>query len=128
MAPADDDVFTTWSKDLSATAVCIYLCGELDASGVPAFVSEMRGVTAGTKNVVMDAHLLSYIDSTGIGALFSVKQALERKGQAMCLVGCHGLLSKILDMTRLGMKVKCYETVDDALAAFESTGWIAADK
>jgi len=122
MTPADEDVFTTWTKDLDSAVVCIYLCGELDASGVPAFLTDTHGITGSGKNVIVDAHLLSYIDSTGLGALFSIKQALAAKGCGMCLVGCHGLLSKILDITRLHTKVKCYETVDDAMAEV-TAGW-----
>ncbi len=122
MTPADEDVFTTWTKELSSTALCVYLCGELDASGVPAFLADTQGITTRGKNVIMDAHLLSYIDSTGLGALFSIKQALEKNGRRMCLAGCHGLLSKILDVTRLNDKVKCYETVDEALSEIHATG------
>lgn len=123
MTPADEDVFTTWTKDLNGDLVCIYLCGELDASGVPAFLTDMHGITGRGKNLILDAHLLSYIDSTGLGALFSIKQALEAKGHSMCLVGCHGLLAKILDLTRLDSKVKCYENLDDAVAEVSAPGW-----
>lgn len=115
MIPADEDVFTTWTKDLDNSSLCVYMCGELDASGVPSFLTDTHGITTSGKDVIVDTHLLSYIDSTGLSALLSIKQALERKGKAMCLVGCHGLLSKILDITRLHDRVKCYETVDDAL-------------
>lgn len=121
MTPADEDVFMTWTKDLNGNIVCIYLCGELDASGVPAFLTDMHGISGSGKNVILDTHLLSYIDSTGIGALFSIKQALEAKGHGMCLVGCHGLLTKILDITRLHSRVKCYENMDDALG--EINAW-----
>lgn len=124
MAPTDEDVFTTWTKDLNGNVTCIYLCGELDASAVPAFLTDTHGITTSGRNVVVDAHLLSYIDSTGLGALFSVKQVLEQKGHGMCLVGCHGLLTKILGITRLDRKMKCYETVDDALAEMDTSGWV----
>ena len=122
MTPADEDVFTTWTKEINDTVICVYLCGELDASGVPAFLSETHGITSSCKHVIMDTHLLSYIDSTGLGALFSIKQVLEKKGRQMCLVGCHGLLSKILDITRLDSKIACYNDLDDALAGMSATG------
>jgi len=123
MSPADEDVFTTWTKDVNCATACVYLCGELDASGVPAFLTDIHGIAASGKDVILDTHLLSYIDSTGLGAVFSIKQALEAKGKKMCLVGCHGLLTKILDLTRLDSKVKCYETLDEALSEVNTPGW-----
>ena len=124
MAPADEDVFTTWTKDLNGAAVAVvYLCGELDASSVPAFLTDMHGITDSGKSIMMDTHLLSYIDSTGVGALFSIKQALRAKGHGLCIVGAHGLLSKILDVTRLNREVNCYESADEAMAEINSPGW-----
>ena len=124
MGRPDEEVFTVWTKDLEGSSVCIaYLCGELDASSIPAFLSNLQPLLVGDRSVVVDAHLLSYIDSTGLGALLSVKQALRRSGRGLCIVGVHGLLTKMLQLTRADREFACYETVDEAVEQIGSTGW-----
>ena len=124
MLGANDEVFTTWTKELDDTRVSIvYLCGELDASGVPTFLGDLHELVGGDRGIIMDAHLLSYIDRTGMGALFSIKQALQRSGRGMCIVGAHGLLTKTLQVTRAEDEFRCYDNVDEAMAEVNSPGW-----
>jgi len=116
MAGANEEVFTTWTKDLDDSSVSVaYLCGELDASSVPTLLGHLHPLVSSDRSVIVDAHLLSYIDSTGLSALLSIKQALERSGRGLCIVGAHGLLTKILQLTRADHEFQCYETMDEAL-------------
>lgn len=124
MAAPNDEVFTTWTKELDDAQVSIvYLCGELDASSVPALLGDVHDVVNGKRNIVIDTHLLSYIDSTGLGALFTIKQILHGTGRALCIVGAHGLLPKILHVTRADTEFRCYDSVDEAMAEAASPGW-----
>jgi len=119
-----EEIFTTWTKDLDVDQVSIvYLCGELDASSAPAFLSDMQVLVNNQRNLVMDSHLLSYIDSTGVSALLSMKNALEKNGRKLCIVGSHGLLSKILHVTRVESEIKCFDNLDDAIEDLQSVGW-----
>jgi anti-anti-sigma factor len=70
-------------------------------------------------HVVMDVHLLQYVDSTGIAAIFSTKSALEGVGRRLCLVGCHGLVSKILRSALLEDEVLRFDDMDEALSKIE---------
>lgn len=124
MGCANDEIFTTWTKALDDTPVSIvYLCGELDASSVPVFLTDAHGLIDSGKDLIMDTHLLAYIDSTGLSALFSIKQALQTSGRGMCIVGAHGLLTKIMQITRADSEFHCYETLEEAMAGKESSGW-----
>lgn len=124
MASAEEEVFTTWTKQLDDAAVSIvYLCGELDASSAPTFLTDMQPLINAERSLVMDTHLLSYIDSTGLGAMFSIKQALARAGRGICIVGAHGLLSKIMQVTRADHEFHCYDNVDEAMTEYGSLGW-----
>jgi anti-sigma B factor antagonist len=124
MTRTNEEVFTTWTKDLEDSSVSVaYLCGELDASSVPTLLDYLHPLVGGDRNVVVDAHLLSYIDSTGLSALLSIKQALERSGRGLCIVGAHGLLTKILQVTRADHEFQCYETMDEALDKTGQAGW-----
>ncbi len=119
-AGANEEVFTTWTKDIDDLSVSIaYLCGELDASSIPTLLANLHALVKSNRDIVVDAHLLSYIDSTGLSALLSIQQALKRSGREMCIVGAHGLLTKILQLTRADREFKCYDTIEEAL---ESVG------
>lgn len=119
----NEEIFTTWTKEITEDKVSIvYLCGELDASSAPGFLSDMQNLVGSGKNLIMDTHLLSYIDSTGVSAILSTKHALERVHHKLCIVGCHGLLSKILDITRMDREIECYDDIDQAMAELNAGG------
>jgi len=112
----DEEIFTTWTKDLDVgEASVIGLCGELDASSAPTFLNETHDVVKRRRNVIMDVNLLSYTDSTGLSAILSIKNALQRAGKSVCLVGCHGILTKILYTISAEDDVKCYDNIEDAI-------------
>ncbi|MCE5197701.1 MAG: STAS domain-containing protein [Armatimonadota bacterium] len=117
-----EEIFTTWASDLDEhelSTVC--LCGELDASSAPAFISDMKKIISRRRNVIMDVHLLDYIDSTGVAAIISTKNAIEATGHKLGLVGCHGLLTKILHITRIEDELRCFEDIDQAIAGLKLT-------
>lgn len=119
----NEEILTTWTSELDdRDLAAVYLCGELDASSAPSFLSDVRGLADGRKNVAVDVHLLTYIDSTGVSALLSIKNALKRVGKRMCLVGCHGVLTKILEITRVDRELPCFDDLDAAIAQMESGG------
>ena len=114
------DVFSTWVSDLDERDICVvYMCGELDASSTPGFLSEIQRVVASRRNVIMDVHLLEYADSTGVAAILSIRNALERSGRAMCLVGCHGLLTRILETIMAYDRFTRFDDVDSAIRGIE---------
>lgn len=123
MPANEEEIFTTWISDQSDDNVSVMvLCGELDASTAPDFIASMRPVLDRDKDVVMDVHLLSYIDSTGVAAVLSAKNAQDQKGRKMCLVGCHGLMTKILHTMQIDRQIECYEDLDVAVAKMKSDG------
>ncbi|MCE5323033.1 STAS domain-containing protein [bacterium] len=112
----NDDIFTTLISDLDECELSVVcLCGELDASSVPGFISDVQSLINRRRNVIMDVHLLEYTDSTGIAAILSTKTALDALGRRLLLVGCHGLLTKVLHITRIETELCCYESMEDAV-------------
>lgn len=111
-----EEVFATWTDDLpgsDTTVVCV--CGELDVSVTGEFMGELQQLVARKRNVILDVHLLSYADSTAVAALVSVQNALQEAGKDLKLVGCHGVLHKILRLTRADSQIKCFDDLDSAL-------------
>ena len=116
-ASSEENIFTTCTCELADIgATIVYLCGELDASSAPGFLADMQGIMNRGQSLIIDAHLLSYIDSTGASAILSTKSALASEGRTLSIVGSHGLLAKILHITRMDEEIKCYQDVDSAVA------------
>jgi len=117
----EDEVFSSLIKDIESTNVSVLcLCGELDASTIPGFIDDAHDVIERRRNVIIDVHLLDYIDSTGVAAMLSTRNALEAVGRKMCLVGCHGLLSKVLEITQTQLALPCLEDLDTAIRVLSS--------
>lgn len=124
MPTSEEDVFTTWTSQIDNDSVSVIcLCGELDASTVPTLLADVKSVISQRKDVIMDVHLLSYVDSTGVAALLSTRSALIGGGNKMCLVGCHGLLTKVIQLIRVENELRCFEDVDTAVAQFRAGVW-----
>lgn len=119
----DEEIFTTWTSELDdGNLVALYLCGELDASSAPSFLADVRNLAETGKHVMVDVHLLTYIDSTGVSALLSIRNALKRAGKRMCLVGCHGVLTRIIEVTRVDREFPCFDDLDEAIVQMNSSG------
>lgn len=118
----NEDIFTTLVSDLDECELSVVcLCGELDASSVPGFISDVQPLINRRRNLIMDVHLLEYTDSTGVAAMLSTKTALEALGRRTLLVGCHGLLSKILHITHIDTELCCYESIEDAVESIKQS-------
>jgi anti-anti-sigma factor len=119
-AREDEEIFTTWTYDLDeADASVLFLCGELDASSAPAFLADTKQLVNKRRNIIADVHLLSYTDSTGVAAVFSLRNVVERMGGKLLLVGCHGLLTRILHANQLAGRLLCCEDIDQAVQSLK---------
>ncbi len=103
----------TWP---AARFACCACAERLDASTTPAMLTQVHEVMGKGADVVVDVHLLSYVDSTGLAAILSLRNALSGAGKRMYLAGCHGLVQRILQITSIHKEFKCFEDVDAAAA------------
>lgn len=93
----------------------VTLVGELDKSSSPlleeSLVDFMR---RGHVCLVVDTTELGFCDSTGIWVLLtSLRRAYERKGW-LRLVGVHGFLARLLDMTKLREAFPIDSTIEES--------------
>lgn len=112
------DLMTIHTVDAGSSAV-MYLVGECDISTVPALTKELCKAIDEGKHVVLDVHLLMYIDSTGISAIISARESLTQSGRELRIVGAHGIFQKIAHMTRIDEIIPLHDNVDDALSAID---------
>jgi len=93
----------------------IHLVGECDSAAASALTSELSKAAMDGKHVVLDAHLLTYIDSVGVLAIVSAQEALAQNRRQLRLVGAHGTLDRILRLTHFDGQIPMHETVDEAV-------------
>jgi anti-sigma B factor antagonist len=97
-------------------SVVLYLMGECDIGTVPMLTQELRHALAENKHVVLEVHLLTYIDSTGISAIVSAQESLAQSKRQLRIVGAHGLFDRIMRVTKLDGQIPVDSSVDEALA------------
>jgi anti-sigma B factor antagonist len=73
----------------------------VDAASAIAFKEEMRGlVNGGPARVILDLSRVTFLDSSGLGAVVAVKKLLG-PGRALELSGLAGAVEKVFRLTRM---------------------------
>ncbi|MGA2926839.1 MAG: STAS domain-containing protein [Solirubrobacteraceae bacterium] len=91
--------------------------GELDAAYVGDFrVALTEAAQAATHGVVVDLSEVSFIDSSGLGALVELYQRLRREERQLAVVAPGGTAAAVLlNLTGLQTRLPIYETRQAAL-------------
>lgn len=77
-----------------------------------------RRFAAGAKKVLVDLGAVSFIDSSGLGALVSgFKSAMAGKGR-LSLSGLQAQVHSMFELTRLNRVFDVFPTVEEALSSF----------
>jgi anti-sigma B factor antagonist len=76
-----------------------------------------EAVEQGVRLVLLDCTHAAYIDSSGLGALVSLKRQLREVGGDLRLVALHEDLRSLFEMTRLDQLFPSYATLADARTA-----------
>jgi anti-anti-sigma factor len=73
---------------------------------------------AGHSKVVLDLRHVSYVDSTGLGAIVGGYTSLTKQGGALKLVNPNMRTLEMLAMTQLNTLFEVFERVEDAVESF----------
>lgn len=79
---------------------------------------DRRTADLNVKNVIIDVADLEYIDSSGIGVIFSNGIKLKKRGGSVVLIKPQDMVHQALEITRALSQVTLHETLNDAIAAF----------
>ncbi|HUY30153.1 MAG TPA: STAS domain-containing protein [Acidimicrobiales bacterium] len=92
--------------------------GEVDVSTAPALRTELLSVGDGAPFVVVDLSGVTFLDSTGLGALIAARgQPGESDGlRELRLVVTRPQIRKVLEVTGLTSVFAVHDTLDAALA------------
>lgn len=90
----------------------------LDASTVEDFKSAAEPVLDNGLKIVFDMGSLSFVDSSGIGAIISCLRKINARGGDLKLCCLSRPVRSLFELVRLHRIFEIFETRDEAIAAF----------
>jgi anti-sigma B factor antagonist len=110
------------ARDEHAGHSVLVVDGELDLATAPQLTSTaMALVDAGAGNVIVDARLLSFCDSSGLTAFVRIANRLEPTAGRLAVVGPQAIVRRVLEISGLVETLVVVDSVDDAVAALDAT-------
>ena len=79
----------------------LWVQGEFDLAVVDEFLEQALPCLAGADALELDLHGVSFIDSSGLGALVHVRNEAARQGKPMSLVNVSPATHRLLEITGL---------------------------
>ena len=76
-------------------------------------------IDAGKTNILVNLENVSYIDSSGLGALFDGYRKVTSKNGAFSLCHANKDVKRVLEITKISKKIKGYETEDEAISSMQ---------
>jgi anti-sigma B factor antagonist len=73
-------------------------------------------ITEGNRSIVLDMRAVSFIDSSGLGALVSSLKVIGRDGD-LVLCGTGGTVASMFKLTRMDKVFRMFSTTEEAVAA-----------
>ena len=100
-------------------AAIVTIDDELDARNAQQAREFFKDLIAkGSTSLVVDLSPLTFIDSSGLGALVTAHKLVRQENGAVRLCGLTPTVRSIFEITRLTRAFDIVDTVDDALAKF----------
>lgn len=82
----------------------------------------MRLLSRDIKKIVLDMDNVDYIDSTGVGVLINCFATSKKENVKVCICNVHGLVQRLIDLTRLSQFFTKAIDVNDAVNLLHSIG------
>ena len=106
-------------KDMQGGKI-LEAAGEIDIYTAPQFKDAINSILeTGQKHLVIEMAAVTYMDSSGFGALLSATRRLRPDGGTINLVKCSAAIDRILTITRLDTVFVKHDSIDDALKAVQ---------
>lgn len=96
----------------------LVVAGEIDVFTAPLFKQAVVNVVAaGHRHLFIDLRGVTFMDSSGFGALLGATKRVRPDGGSLSLIGCNRTIQRMLHLTRLDTILGLYETSEEALTA-----------
>jgi anti-sigma B factor antagonist len=114
--PPHSAAFAIWQRELGERTTLVAVEGELDLSTAPrlkwALIDSQR---SGAGGLVLDLTLATFMDSTALGVLVSVRRGLE-PGQRLAIVCPRAEILKIFEFAGMDEAFAIFPVLEEALA------------
>ncbi len=93
--------------------------GEIDLYNAPMLKNIVnQNIEAQKYNLIINLGRVSYIDSSGIGALISSLSSLRKYQGGLKIISVTGSVKKVFELTKLTSFFEIFEEEDEALKSF----------
>ena len=93
--------------------------GEIHLYNVQEFKNKVQELMdASNYNILINLEKVTYIDSSGIGALISTLSKLKKYHGSLKLVHVYASIKRVFELTKLTSFFEIYENEEDAIAKF----------
>jgi anti-anti-sigma factor len=99
-----------------AGCVVVRPAGEIDLSNTDALRGHLFSLVE-RGHVVVDLSDVSFLDSTALGVLITVRKRAADRGTSVHLAGAHGTALRVLEITGLDVHLRHHDHVADAIEA-----------
>ena len=94
--------------------------GEIDLYNAPEIKDVINALIAEQKvNVIINLEKVSYIDSSGIGALISSLSNLKKYQGGLKIINVFASVRKVFELTKLTSFFEIYDSEEEALSNFK---------
>jgi anti-sigma B factor antagonist len=91
--------------------------GRIAADVAPRFKAHLAEyMTKGNRSIVLDLGAVTFIDSSGLGALVSSLKSMGKDGD-LVVSGAHGAVASMFKLTRMDKVFRMYGNSDEAVSA-----------
>ena len=99
--------------------VLLDITGEIDLYNAPEIKDIINKLISEKKyNIVINLEKVSYIDSSGIGALISSLSNLKKYQGGLKIINVFASVKKVFELTKLTSFFEIYDSEDDAVKSF----------
>jgi anti-sigma B factor antagonist len=101
----------------------LVVAGEIDVFTAPLFKQAVVNMVAdGQQHLYIDMREVSFMDSSGFGALLGATKRVRPEGGSLNLIGCNKTILRMLHLTRLDTILGVFETVEEAQRQLTAQG------
>lgn len=107
------------TKKTKGDIVILEIVGEIDLYNAPEIkdiISKL--IEERCYNVIIDLEKVSYIDSSGIGALISSLSNLKKYHGGLKIINVYASVRKVFELTKLTSFFEIYDSEEEAIQSF----------
>ena len=108
------------SERKTDSIIIIDIVGEIDLYNAPD-IKELikKHIEQQEYNIMINLEKVTYIDSSGIGALISSLSNLKKYQGTLKILKVYGSVRKVFELTKLTSFFEIFESEDDAIRSFQ---------